>query len=547
MSTWITLKPGVVFSELQLQDDIRTVLRNYGADGYYLANMDSVHRSFSDDSLSVSITIFVTEGERIEIGKIAIDGNRLFSQEAILRDFDTRVGEVLAESVLERDVELLIGRYERLGYPFVIVGIDTVSMYNDEEGRRRLAVHLTVDEGRRVTINEIQVQGNESTQSDVIVRESRIAPGGLYNQDKVNEIKRRLDRLNFFASISEPQLYLVGSDTVGRGGLLIKVQEGNTNTFDGVIGYQPARTESERGYLTGLVNVSMRNLFGTGRRADIRWHQQDRATQELELHYLEPWLFGYPVSIEPGFLQRKQDSTYVSRRFDVKGNLLVTEDLGAALTFSHESVIPSEASEFSVSDSRTITGGAEIRFDTRGDIYNPTSGVFYRTTYQVGQKKILTRGTGDGSDQRYTVQRIGVDVEAFFEIFSKQVFAVGLHGRELRSGQIEVSDLFRLGGTNTLRGYREDQFLGSRLLWSNTEYRFSLARRSYIYGFFDAGYYLKPEDEIRNVEEVSAVKTGFGIGVRIETALGIIGVSYALGQGDTFSQGKIHFGLVNDF
>jgi hypothetical protein len=42
-------------------------------------------------------------------------------------------------------------------------------------------------------------------------------------------------------------------------------------------------------------------------------------------------------------------------------------------------------------------------------------------------------------------------------------------------------------------------------------------------------------------------RSGYGIGGRIETALGILGVSYALGQGDTFMTDRIHSGLVNDF
>jgi hypothetical protein len=36
---------------------------------------------------------------------------------------------------------------------------------------------------------------------------------------------------------------------------------------------------------------------------------------------------------------------------------------------------------------------------------------------------------------------------------------------------------------------------------------------------------------------------GFGLGLNLETALGVLRVSYALGEGDTFSDGKIHFGV----
>ena len=122
-----------------------------------------------------------------------------------------------------------------------------------------------------------------------------------------------------------------------------------------------------------------------------------------------------------------------------------------------------------------------------------------------------------------------------------------IHGRELRSAQPEEGDLYRFGGMRSLRGYREHQFLGSRVAWSNTEYRFLLARRSFLYAFFDAGYYFRPADALRLIPQADAFKQGYGIGVQLETGLGNLGVSFALGQGDSFSNGKIHFGLINDF
>jgi outer membrane protein assembly factor BamA len=99
-----------------------------------------------------------------------------------------------------------------------------------------------------------------------------------------------------------------------------------------------------------------------------------------------------------------------------------------------------------------------------------------------------------------------------------------------------------------MRGYRENQFLGSRIVWTNLEYRFLMARHSFFFGFFDFGYYFHPTIATSNITTSSEnAKYGYGIGMRIETGLGIIGVSFAFGKGDNFSQAKLHFGLINDF
>jgi outer membrane protein insertion porin family len=117
----------------------------------------------------------------------------------------------------------------------------------------------------------------------------------------------------------------------------------------------------------------------------------------------------------------------------------------------------------------------------------------------------------------------------------------------LKGSFFENSDLFRLGGTNSLRGYREDQFLGARILWTNLEYRLLLTRRTFAFLFFDTGYYLREADVERNILKSEDFLYGYGLGLNIETGLGVLGVSFALGEGDSFSDGKIHFGLVNEF
>jgi outer membrane protein assembly factor BamA len=322
------------------------------------------------------------------------------------------------------------------------------------------------------------------------------------------------------------------------------VQEGSTNTFDGILGYMPSPGPGQSGYLTGLVSVSMRNLFGSGRKLAFRWQKEDRSSQELSLRYAEPWIFGLPVNVGGGFTQRQQDSTYVRRVTDLKGELMLSEELSVGLLVGSEAIIPSaDTTVQQTFRSSALTIGADIQYDTRDDIYSPVTGYRYRADYHYGRKST------DHPDRsvRSTLQRFSLDLDFFFPAFRRQVLAIGIHGRQVQGGEIQDGDLIRFGGTNSLRGYRENQFVGSQVLWTNTEYRFLTGRRSFLYGFIDTGYYMRPDDELRGITRSEAFKFGYGFGVRLDTAIGIMGVSFALGQGDTFSTAKIHFGLVNDF
>ena len=328
------------------------------------------------------------------------------------------------------------------------------------------------------------------------------------------------------------------------------VQEGNTNNFDGIVGYVPPAATGTSGYFTGNVYISMRNLFGTGRKALVRWQRENQTTQELEASYDEPWVGGYPVNIGAGIFQRKQDSSYIKTTYNVRADVVLTTDLSVAATLSQESVIPSASlTYFTVFESSLLSFGGELHFDTRNDARNPTSGINYATAYSRGTKKITgpEQYLALAPDQSYLVEQFSMDMECFLPLFRSQVLMAGFHGKKITSSQLEQSDLFQIGGTNSVRGYLENQFFGSQILWSNVEYRFLTGRLSNVFGFFDAGYFSRPADQLRSLPSQEKFLYGYGVGTRLDTAVGVMQVSLALGEGDTFSTAKIHFGISNDF
>jgi outer membrane protein insertion porin family len=542
---WLSVKTGGPFSEAAFINNLRSVTDNLRRMGYLAAQATIASKDFTADSGFVAVTVDVREGRRSVLGAISCSGQRELSQEAILEQFEMRAGAPLDAELLEQDIDALLSRYEKIGFPLARCELQTVESRSGQQ-MDSLFLLLNVHEGQRVTISEIRVAGNRETKSAVIVRETRVTPGELFNPAKVNAIRTRLTRLNIFSSVAEPDLYMRDS----TGGLLITVQEGNTNTFDGIIGYVPGTATGQSGYVTGLVSVGMRNLFGTGRKLNVRWQREDRHSQELGFRYMEPWIFGAPVNVGGGFLQRQQDSSYVQRTIDGEAELMLSDELTVGFLVRSEKVIPSVDSMY-VSPTRpssTSAIGANLLYDTRNDLYSATSGARYRIEYSYGRKTLndsLAATTSGGGSSG--VQRLLLDLEFYIPAFARQVIAVGVHGYEVRGRDIQESDMFRFGGARTLRGYRENQFMGSRVAWTNAEYRFLLGRRSFLFGFFDTGYYSRPADTVRNIAAEDGVKYGYGIGLRTDTPLGNLSVSFALGQGDSFSQGKIHIGLNNDF
>ncbi len=547
--TWTRLQTNQPYFEGIIDSAKKRIADNLNENGFYFFEFIEGKTEFTSDSASFSLKITLEEGNPVIIKNVFIESDDSLSISEIQIRFKLLENKPFNKNEIESLIDKTLTEYENAGYPFAKVIISGIELISDSTYQDNYAsIYLKIDKGIQSKIDKIEISGNNSTKDYVIIRELRLGTGELYSQEKIEELPKRLNRLRFFEPVAQPSFYF---NSKNEGVLQIEVKEKNTNSFDGILGYIPAGKNEQSGYVTGLVNISLRNLFGTGRAAAIRWNKYNRNSQELDLKYLEPWFLSFPVNINFNLYQKIQDSTYVQRKFEAAVEYLATEDISASVFASTESVIPTERTipVFTVFNSSYLNTGLSLKIDTRDDPYAPTSGVIFINSYSFSRKKINgpNEYISPSTITSVNLQRISVTFNFYYSIFTRQVIAISVNGRELRGPSFENSDLFRLGGNNSLRGYREEQFLGSRVLWSNLEYRFLFASRTYGFAFFDTGYYLQAEDLEKNIPKQEDFLYGFGFGLNLETALGVLKVSYALGEGDTFSEGKIHFGIVNEF
>ncbi len=525
------------------------IARNILMQGYYFIQFSNAELIVSEDSTRFEIVLDINEGDPVIINNVFIDGIDTTTDISVFRQFDYLKRQIFIKQELESNIEQLLTGFENSGFPFAKIQIISVNVFRDSINDENLAdIYLKILSGTENKIDRVEIRGNTSTKDYVIIRELRLESGESYVQNRIEEFPNRLNRLRFFEPVPIPQYFI---NSKNEGVLLVEVTEKNTNNFDGIIGYIPPGKNESSGYITGLVNISLRNLFGTGRAASIRWNKYNRDSQELDLKYLEPWFLSFPLNINLGLYQRVQDTTYVQRKFEGSLEYLATEDISASVLIASESVVPTVRAipVFTVYNSSYITTGANLKIDTRDDPYSPTEGLLFINSYSFSRKTINGPSEYITSNLNTSVdlQRFSSSFYFFYELFSRQIVAIGVNAREMRGSTFENSDLYKLGGTNSLRGYREEQFLGSRIFWSNLEYRALLTRRSYGFIFFDTGYYFRPEEIDKNIPKSEEFLYGFGLGLNLETALGVLRVSYALGEGDTFSDGKIHFGILNEF
>ncbi|MDZ7269800.1 MAG: BamA/TamA family outer membrane protein [candidate division KSB1 bacterium] len=437
----------------------------------------------------------------------------------------------------------------REGHPLASFTLDSVTVPGEATKRdSRLALlHLQLDPGPVVRLDSILIRGNNITKTNVLLRELPIRPGDKFNLAEVASIPERLMRLGFLQAVAPPQLRRTSA---GRYLLDLTVTEGNSNFLNGVAGYTPG-SGGERGFLTGLIDLKFGNLLGTGRLVNARWEKRSRATQELALRYREPWVAGWPLHLTGGFQQLIQDTLYVERRWEVTAEIPAGQKVTLIGQLVRATVSPDSlaAVQFGLPESRVTGAAVGLRYDSRDDLRNPRSGVYYATSLETGRKRVAR----NADRQTFSRKKLFIDFEWLLPVRGPQVLSLSLRGRDVTSGEpfLAITDQVRFGGATSLRGYREEQFRGSRVAWSNLEYRYLLSRQSRAFVFLDLGYYFREEPQAGTVPQarakVEAVKRAWGLGARVDTPLGIVGLDYGLGEGDALLNGKVHVSLVNSF
>ncbi len=529
------LESALMFQQTFNADSLdQTVIRWYAIRGFFRTSISStVIRS---DTLEMAIE----EGPIAIIRDMTIRGTPAELMTVDPEVLQSRPGAVFTQEAVESDIAAMLLQSEQNGRMLARIEVD--DLQEERAGDTTwIRVVLLLDIGPEVRIGEVQFTGNATTRSSTLRTASGIHVGDLWRPGLAENIRRRLLRTQLFSSVDEPRVELTADQ---RAAVTVSVTENRHNSFDGILGYQPASVGSAKGVVTGLVNLQFRNLLGTGRRLAVRWYQERQGRHEVDLAYREPWLFGSQLAAGIEMHQRRQDSLYVRLRYaaEIRGD--INEEMTVGAHLSRSTTTPQEGYGARVMNGSSQTlAGLSFSYDTRDHPITPRRGSFYATDYSTGRKNV---GGAAGSSGHPT-QRLRFDLGFYVSPFRMQTGLVEAHWSEVRSGAIDAADLGRLGGASDLRGYREGEFLGSRLAWGTVEYRFFLAELSYVGMFVDAGSIHRPDISSVGLTASDVFRVGTGMTMRVDTPVGLIGVSIAVGKGDGFGDAKLHVRIQNEF
>ena len=105
------------------------------------------------------------------------------------------------------------------------------------------------------------------------------------------------------------------------------------------------------------------------------------------------------------------------------------------------------------------------------------------------------------------------------------------------------SDLFTLGGADTLRGFEDDEFRGDKMYAATVEYRYPIAKKIQGVIFTDAGAAWGGTENVPWYHDNEDLHASVGLGFRITTPIGPIRLDYGVGD----EGGKFHFSFGGKF
>lgn len=241
------------YSRTKLNADLETLRSFYLQRGYMEFRIDGTQVAISPDKTDISITINITEGDRLVVSAVKLEGNFLGKDDEFKALVAVKPGEPYNVDDISRTTKAFTDYFGNFGYAFAQVQ----ARPEIDRANKRVQIVLVAEPSRRAYVRRINVSGNTRTRDEVIRREFRQLEASWFDGDRIRRSRDRVDRLGYFKSVSVETQDVPGApDQVD---ININVEEKPTGTVQLSAGFSSA----ER-LILGF-GVSQENAFGSGR------------------------------------------------------------------------------------------------------------------------------------------------------------------------------------------------------------------------------------------------------------------------------------------
>jgi len=273
---------GYTSNELLEEDRIRieSVMRELG----FRQALTKVKQGVSPDGEELIITFVVKEGPPTRISDVSITGNKEFPSAALEKELPNLIGKNYSRARARNGARKLQEFYSKEGYYNARVEQSIVEIPSDPKANEEQVkiIFNVANEGKKVFINRVLVNGNSLTKRESIFKAIPLRPNELLRSNEIFLSEQNLYSSDAFRRVDikvEPAGETASGDR--QTDVIVNVEEQKAILADGSFGYS---TEFGPKFSVGLRHI---NLLGRLQQLGSRLSWSPRQ-QLIQVDYLNP-------------------------------------------------------------------------------------------------------------------------------------------------------------------------------------------------------------------------------------------------------------------
>lgn len=454
-------------SLIKIKDSIFTALKEKG---FY---------TLVEDSLTIKnkqFVSFVTLGEKITIASLKVNSIDLL----LLKSLNLKVKNkrlILAVNNLKSTLSLINTKLVSNGHTFSKVKLSNASISNSI-----ISATLHISRSKKRTINKIIVKGYPDFPESFLKHHFNIQSYKNVNSKLLEEISRKTNQLDFIQELKTPEILFSKDSTI----IYLYLNKVKANYFDGLLNFN---SENKKIKFRGYFDLNLKNTFNKGEEIHINWKNNGNEKQELNLKSSIPYIFNTKITPSISFNIYKHDSTYINTQASMSLNYPITNNINISFIAENETS--------KISNSLTDIENYQKLGLGIGLAYTSFNSHKFNFEMELLHK---TRKT----EETTSLYQLNINTSSIFS-FSKKINFLLKNALKLTSNQTTLNnELFRSGGTNSIRGFQENTILSNSYTYVNSELRLNTKTDSYIYSIHDIGIF--------NIDSQNEILKSIGFG-----------------------------------
>lgn len=438
--------------------EIKKISDNLKELGFFLNNIDCIKIIKNKYLVYYSLQQRILEA-KINLGK--------YSELLLLKENKTSLS--IPINNLKPTLTNLSKKLEKQGRTFSKLKLKNITLKDSI-----LHADLEILSTKKRVIDKVILKGYRDFPKKYLKHFFKITNKTIFNKEKITNISLDSKNLTFAKQIKEPEILFTKDSTL----LYMYFKKIKNNSFNGIVNFS---TEDDgKLLLNGNINLKLNNTFNNGEQINLFWNSVQKERQELKLTSEIPFIFNTKLTPKLIFSIYKQDSSFVN--INMNTDLYFYTNTRSRFGLNYQTESSTNLKKNLISNLESFKNnfiGLTYQHKILNNNFYFNDKFFLEVKLNIGKRKT--------NEQISNQNKLNTIISYLFNFnFKNSLYLKNTTGL-LTSNLLLTNELYRIGGPNSIRGFREQSIFSDKFTYFNIEYRYLTSKTSYLYTISDYG------------------------------------------------------------